>query len=67
MAKRRSLQEDAAALLKKVKAVTTAAEHSEGSSPVRALKKHLKRVQRKIRSRQREENRMKKPEAPAAT
>ena len=49
MAKRRSLQEDSAALKTKVKESSGKTENPEDNSAVRSLRKRLKRSQRKIR------------------
>ena len=50
MAKRRSLQEDAAALNTKVKESSATSENPEGNPAIRSLRKRLKRTQRKIRA-----------------
>ncbi len=49
MAKKRSLQEDTAALKTKLKESSSKSENSEESLNVRTLRKRLKRAQRKIR------------------
>ncbi len=49
MAQKRSLQEDTAALKTKLKESSSNNENAEGSLNVRALRKRLKRAQRKIR------------------
>ena len=51
MASKRTQEEDKAVLEKKVKESRAASENPEGDKDVRRLRKHLKRVQRKIRSR----------------
>ena len=50
MAKRRSLQEDTVALSTKVKEASAKSENPEGNAAIRALRKRLKRAQRKIRT-----------------
>jgi hypothetical protein len=61
MAKRRSLQEDASTLKTKVKKSLTSSDNPEGDSTIRALRKRLRRVQRKVRTAKlREEHRKSK-------
>lgn len=50
MATNRTLEEDKGVLEKKVKARRAASQNPEGEKDVRQLRKRLKRVQRKIRS-----------------
>jgi len=50
MAKSRSLEEDKAALRKKVKERVAKSGNSEGDRGVRLLRKRLKRAQRKLRA-----------------
>ena len=52
MAKKRTREEDKAALEKKVKERRAGSENPEGDKEVRQLRKRLKRVQRKICSRE---------------
>ncbi len=55
MAKRRSLQEDTVALKTKVTEGSAKDENPEGNPAIRALRKRLKRSQRKIRIEKRRE------------
>ncbi len=65
MAKRRTIEEDVTALKTKVKEGRAKSENPEGNADMRALRKRLKRAQRKIRLAKREEERRKGKEAPA--
>ncbi len=51
MAKRRSVEEDQTALQEKVRTALGKTENPEGDDSLRALRKRLKRSQRKIRGR----------------
>jgi hypothetical protein len=59
MAKRRSLQEDATTLKTKVRESLTKSENPEGDSTIRALRKRLRRIQRKVRTAKRREEQRK--------
>ena len=65
MAKRRTIEEDVTTLITKVKESRAKSDNPEGCANIRALRKRLKRAQRKIRLAKREEERLKGKEAPA--
>ena len=56
MAKRRSLQEDVTTLKTKIQEFLAQGDNSEEKSPIRSLRKRLKRTQRKARMVKRQED-----------